>query len=322
MLAAVASLGAHAETAPAPIVIKFSHVVADDTPKGQAAEHFKASAEKLTKGRVRIEVYSNSSLFKGKDELEALQDGKVQMLAPSLATFGPIGVKEFEAFDLPYMFANRDALYRVTEGPIGKSMLAKLEPKGIIGLAYWDNGFKIMSSNKPLHAPADYSGQKMRIQASKVLDAQFRALGANPQEIGFAETYGALKNGVVDGTENSPSNMYTQKMNDVQKHLTITNHGYVGYAVVVNKKFWDGLPADIRASLLTALNEATAYEKIISQLDNDRSMDAIRKTGKTTIYTPTAAEDAAFHKALAPVQQQMEARIGKDLIGAIAKVAK
>ena len=179
-----------------PIVIKFSHVVAIDTPKGQAAEHFKLAAEKLTKGRVRVEVYANSSLFKSKDELEALQAGNVQMLAPSLATFGPFGVKEFEVFDLPYMFPTREALTRVTDGPIGKGLLAKLEPKGIVGLGYWDNGFKIMSANKPLHTPADYKGEKMRIQTSKVLDAQMRALGASPLEVGFAETYQALKTGV------------------------------------------------------------------------------------------------------------------------------
>jgi C4-dicarboxylate-binding protein DctP len=322
-LAAAASFSAVAQTAaPGPIVIKFSHVVAQDTPKGQAAERFKAAAERLTKGRVKVEVYPNSQLYKDKEEMEALQLGAVQMLAPSLAKFGPLGVKEFEAFDLPYIFPNKQALYNVTEGPIGKSLMAKLEPKGITGLAFWDNGFKIMSANKPLHTPADFKGQKMRIQSSKVLDAQMRALGANPQVLAFSEVYQALQTGVVDGTENPPSNMYTQKMHEVQKHVTVSYHGYLGYAVIVNKKFWDGLPADIRGQLEAAMKDATLYEKAIAQVDNDRSLEAIRKAGKTTIYTPTAAEQAEFRKVLGPVQQQMESRIGKDLIMSINKAAK
>ncbi|MDN4057982.1 TRAP transporter substrate-binding protein [Massilia sp. YIM B02769] len=305
--------------AQAPIVIKFSHVVATDTPKGQAAERFKEQAEKLTKGRVKVEVYPNSQLYKDKEELEALQLGAVQMLAPSLAKFGPLGVKEFEAFDLPYIFPSKAALYAVTEGPIGKGLLKKLEPKGITGLAYWDNGFKIMSANKPLHAPGDFRGLKMRIQSSKVLDAQMRALGANPQVLAFSEVYQALQTGVVDGTENPPSNMYTQKMHEVQKHLTVSNHGYLGYAVIVNKKFWDGLPAAVRAQLEQAMRDATTFEKAIAQRDNDLALEAIRKAGKTTIYNLTPQEQAAWRTALQPVQRQMESRIGKDLIQSITR---
>ncbi|TFW28776.1 TRAP transporter substrate-binding protein [Massilia horti] len=317
-LAAAVSFNAYAE---APIVIKFSHVVATDTPKGQAADRFKELAEKYTKGRVKVEVYPNSQLYKDKEELEALQLGAVQMLAPSLAKFGPLGVKEFEAFDLPYIFPTKQALYAVTEGPIGKSLLQKLEPKGITGLAYWDNGFKIMSANKPLHTPADFRGLKMRIQSSKVLDAQMRALGANPQVLAFSEVYQALQTGVVDGTENPPSNMYTQKMHEVQKHLTVSNHGYLGYAVIVNKKFWDGLPTDVRGQLEQAMREATTYEKAIAQRDNDLAMDAIKKAGTTTIYNLTAQEQAEWRKTLAPVQKAMEGRIGKDLITSINKTA-
>jgi C4-dicarboxylate-binding protein DctP len=307
--------------AQAPIVIKFSHVVATDTPKGQAAERFKQLAEKNTNGRVKVEVYPNSQLYKDKEEMEALQLGAVQMLAPSLAKFGPLGVKEFEVFDLPYIFPSKTALYNVTEGPIGKGLLKKLEPKGITGLAYWDNGFKIMSANKPLHTVADFKGQKMRIQSSKVLDAQMRALGANPQVLAFSEVYQALQTGVVDGTENPPSNMYTQKMHEVQKHLTTSNHGYLGYAVIVNKKFWDGLPADIRGQLEAAMRDATTYEKAIAQRDNDMALEAIKKAGKTTIYNLSAAEQAEWRKAMLPVHKQMEDRIGKDLIGAINKEA-
>ena len=303
--------------AQAPIVIKFSHVVAPDTPKGQAAERFKQLAEKATKGRVRVEVHPNSQLYKDKEELEALQLGAVQMLAPSLAKFGPLGVKEFEVFDLPYIFPNKTALYNVTEGPIGKGLLKKLESKGITGLAYWDNGFKVMSANRPLRVPADFKGLKMRIQASKVLDAQMRALGANPQVLAFSEVQQALQTGVVDGTENPPSNMYTQKMHEVQKHLTTSNHGYLGYAVIVNKKFWDGLPSDVRAALERAMKETTTYEKAIAQRDNDMALEAIRKAGSTQIYNLSALEQAAWRRALMPVQKQMEERIGKELVQSI-----
>jgi C4-dicarboxylate-binding protein DctP len=317
-LTAAMSFNAYAQ---APIVIKFSHVVATDTPKGQAADRFKQLAEKYTNGRVKIEVYPNSQLYKDKEELEALQLGAVQMLAPSLAKFGPLGVKEFEAFDLPYIFPSKTALYNVTEGEIGKGLLKKLEPKGITGLAYWDNGFKVMSANKPLHTPADFKGLKMRIQSSKVLDAQMRALGANPQVLAFSEVYQALQTGVVDGTENPPSNMYTQKMHEVQKYVTVSNHGYLGYAVIVNKKFWDGLPTDIRAQLDKAMKEATTFEKAIAQRDNDLALEAIKKAGKTDIYTLSVKEQADWRKALLPVQKEMEGRIGKDLIQAINKEA-
>jgi C4-dicarboxylate-binding protein DctP len=318
-VAFAAATSFNAAWAQAPIVIKFSHVVATDTPKGKAAERFKELAEKMTKGRVKVEVYPNSQLYKDKEEMEALQLGAVQMLAPSLAKFGPLGVKEFEVFDLPYIFPNKASLYAVTEGPIGKGLLQKLEPKGITGLAYWDNGFKDMSANKPLHAPADFRGLKLRIQSSKVLDAQMRTLGANPQVLAFSEVYQALQTGVVDGTENPPSNMYTQKMHEVQKNMTISNHGYLGYAVIVNKKFWDGLPTDIRAQLEQAMRDATTYEKAIAQRDNDEALAAIKKSGKTDIYELNAKEQVEWRKALMPVHKQMESRIGKDLIQAIYK---
>jgi C4-dicarboxylate-binding protein DctP len=302
-----------------PIVIKFSHVVAVDTPKGKGAERFKQLAEERTKGRVKVEVYPNSSLFKDGEEMEALQLGSVQMLAPSLAKFGPLGVRDFEVFDLPYMFDSYDELHKITEGQVGKNLFKKLEGKGIIGLAYWDNGFKDMSANKPLRAPADYKGIKMRIQSSKVLGDQMKALGAIPQVMAFSEVYQALQTGVVDGTENPPSNFYTQKMHEVQKYLSLTNHGYLGYAVIVNKKFWDGLPADIRAALDGALKDATKYANDIAKKENDDAIEAVKKSGKTEIITLTTAEKAALKKALVPVHKENESRIGKAVIEEVYK---
>jgi C4-dicarboxylate-binding protein DctP len=302
-----------------PIVIKFSHVVALDTPKGKAAEYFKKLAEERTKGRVKIEVYPNSSLFKDGEEMEALQLGSVQMLAPSLAKFGPLGAREFEVFDLPYIFDDYDDLHKVTQGQVGANLFKKLDSKGIVGLAYWDNGFKVMSANKPIRSVADYKGLKMRIQSSKVLGDEMKALGAIPQVMAFSEVYQALQTGVVDGTENPPSNFYTQKMQEVQKYLALTNHGYLGYAVIANKKFWDGLPADIRTTLEGAMKDATKYANDIAKKENDDSIEAVRKTGKTEILTLTADQKEGLKKALVTVHKENESRIGKDIIAEVYK---
>ena len=302
-----------------PLVIKFSHVVANDTPKGKAADFFAKKAAELTKGKVKVEVYANSTLYKDKEEMEALQIGAVQMLAPSLAKFGPLGVKEFEVFDLPFIFDNYDELHKVTQGPVGAQLMSKLEAKGIKGLAFWDNGFKSFSANKPLKAPEDFKGLKMRIQSSKVLESQMRAVGALPQVMAFSEVYQALQTGVVDGTENPHSNLYTQKMHEVQKHMTLTEHGYLGYAVITNKKFWDGLPADVRGQLEQAMKEATDYANKIAKEENDGALEKVRASGKTEIYKPTAAERLALKKAMVKVHKEMESRIGKDTIQAFYK---
>jgi C4-dicarboxylate-binding protein DctP len=315
----VGPLWANAETAP--IVIKFSHVVAVDTPKGKAADKFRELAASYTKNRVKVEVYPNSQLYKDKEELEALQMGAVQMLAPSLAKFGPLGAKEFEAFDLPYLFSDYDSLHTVTQGPVGQALLRKLEPKGIIGLAYWDNGFKQMSANKPLREPADFQGLKLRIQSSKVLDAQMRAMGAMPQTMAFSEVYQALQTGVVDGTENPPSNFYTQKMHEVQKYLTLSNHGYLGYAVIVNKDFWMGLPEEMRLQLEKAMVEATAYANLIAKQENDQAVEAVRASGKTELLNLTPAQRRAWQQKMVVVHTQMEDRIGKELIAELHRVA-
>ena len=297
-----------------PISIKFSHVVAQDTPKGLAAEFFKKRAEELTQGKVKVEVYPNSQLYKDKEEMEALQLGAVQMLAPSLAKFGPLGVKEFEVFDLPFIFNDYDDLHKVTKGPAGKALLDKLAPKGILGLAYWDNGFKSFSANSPIKTPADLKGKKLRIQNSKVLEEQMRTIKAIPQMLAFSEVYQALQTGVVDGTENPISNFYTQKMHEVQKYMTITDHGYLGYAVIVNKKFWDGLPADIRTQLETALVEATDYANTIAMDMNKKDLESVKASGKTAVTTLTPEERAAFKTAMVPVHDKMASRIGKETI--------
>ncbi|QDF98005.1 C4-dicarboxylate ABC transporter [Azoarcus sp. DD4] len=302
-----------------PIVIKFAHVAAADTPKGRAAEYFKKVAEERTKGRVKVEIYANSTLYKDKEELEALQMGSVHMLAPVAGKFGPAGVKEFEVFDLPYIFPNDAALHRVTQGPIGASLLKKLEPRGFIGLSYWDAGFRVLSSNKPIRTPDQAKGQKIRINSSKVNQSIMRSIGALPQTMAFSEVYQALQTGVVDGADGNLSNLYTQKQYEVQKHLTLTNHTYSGYVVVANKPFWDRLPADVRAELEGAVKEATEFNRKVALEDDAKSLAAIKASGKTEVHEPTADEKDAWMKAMMPVQEEMASRVGRDLIDAIRK---
>ena len=326
LICAAASIAALALAGPAsaqsPIIIKFSHVVATDTPKGKASEKFKELAEKYTGGKVKVEIYPNSTLYKDKEELEALQLGSVQMLAPSNSKFGPLGIREFEVFDLPYILPDLKTLRKVTEGPLGTRLLKLLEPKGITGLAYWDNGFKQMSANKKLVAPADYQGVKFRIQSSRVLQAQFKALSSLPQVMAFGEVYQALQTGVVDGQENTWSNIYTQKMHEVQKYITETNHGYIGYVVVVNKKFWDGLPADIREQLSKAMKEATDFNNTQSQKENDDALAEIKKSGKSEIIKLTPEQDEAMRKAMEPVYKDAASRVGQPLIDEFLKESK
>ena len=317
--AAALAFAATSALAQQPIVIKFSHVVAVNTPKGKGADYFKKIVEERTGGKVKVEVYPNSALFKDGEEMEALQLGSVQMLAPSVSKFGPLGAREFEVFDLPFIFDSYDDLLKVTDGPVGKGLFKKLESKGIVGLAYWFNGFKDMSANKPLRKPEDMKGLKMRIQSSKVLGDQMKALGALPQVMAFSEVYQAMQTGVVDGSENPPSNFYTQKMHEVQKYLTLTDHGVIEYALIANKKFWDALPADIRATLDGAVKDATKFTNDIAKKENDDALAAVKASGKTEVITLSPAEKAAWKTAVLPVHKENESRVGKDTIALVYK---
>src|SRR5947207_2710189 len=284
IMAAAFISSAEAALAQAPIVIKFSHVVAPDTPKGKGALKFKELAETYTGGRVSVEVYPNSSLYKDKEEIEALQLGSVQMLAPATAKFAPLGVKEFEALDLPWLFKDEATYDKAMKGPVGKWLFQKLEAKSITGLAYWDNGFRMTSANRPLLMPADYQGLKVRISGSKVADRYFRDIGSIPQIMAFSEVYQALQTGVVDACENTPSNYLTQKFYEVQKDITVSYHAHLQYAVIVNSKFWNGLPPDIRGQLEKAMNDATDYTNSIARKENEDALAEIKKSGKTTLH--------------------------------------
>jgi C4-dicarboxylate-binding protein DctP len=305
--------------AQSPIIIKFSHVVANDTPKGKGALKFKELAEKYTNGKVKVEVYPNSSLYKDKEEIEALQLGSVQMLAPSTAKFAPLGVKEFEALDLPWLFKD-DATYAAAmKGNVGKWLFKKLEAKGILGLGYWDNGFHMVSSNRPLLKPTDFQGLKVRISGSKIADQYFRILGSIPQIMAFSEVYHALQTGVVDGCENTASNYLTQKFDEVQKHITVSYHAHLQYAVIVNQKFWSGLPADVRTQLEKAMDEATDYTNSIARKENEDALAEIKKKGSAELHYLTDAQKKEWQDAMRPTYAWAKGRVGQEVLDLISK---
>ncbi|NLD69818.1 MAG: TRAP transporter substrate-binding protein [Limnobacter sp.] len=305
-----------AAQAQAPITIKFSHVVAEATPKGQGALKFKEAAERLLPGKVQVQVFPSSSLFGDAKELEALLLGDVQLIAPSLSKFDRY-TKKVQLFDLPFLFDDLDAVDRFQQGPEGKSLLDSMQKRGLQGLAYWHNGMKQLSTNRDkLERPEDVKGLKFRIQASDVLEAQFRALGANPQKMAFAEVYQALQTGVVDGQENTWSNIYSQKFHEVQKTIANTNHGVIDYMVVTNAKWWNGLPEDIRSGLQKALDEATAHANKLAEELNERDRKLIAEAGRAKIQTLTKEDIAEWRKAMEPVWKKFERDIGQDLIQA------
>lgn len=301
-----------------PIVIKFSHVVASDTPKGKGADLFKKLAEEKFPGRVKVETYPNSSLYGDGKEMEALLTGNVQMLAPSLAKFSKYQ-KKIQIFDLPFLFDDIAAVEKFQNSDKGKELLNSMRDKGIIGLAYWNNDVKHMSANKPLRKPSDARGLKFRVQASDVLDAQFKRLTAIPRKMAFAEVYQGLQSGVVDGTENPYSNVYSQKMHEVQKYITETGHAPLGYMVITSDKFWSGLPDDIRKGLEEILADVTVKVNQEAQALNQREKDRIIKAGTTEILTLTDAEKDEWRKAMVPVWKKFEGEIGTDLIEAAQK---
>jgi len=307
--------------AQAPIVIKFSHVVSPDAPKGKASLYFKQLAEKYTNGRVQIEVYPNSSLYKDKEELEALQLGSVQLLAPSISKFSPLGVKEFDVFDLPFLMSDDSHARQMMASPMMDELNKKLEAKGVSPLAYWDNGAIVYTANRALIWPDDFRGLKMRIQGGKVYDAVTRELGALPQILPFSAVYQALQTGVVDGEDNVPSNILTQKFYEVQKHLTVSYHSRLTYALITNKTFWASLPPDVREGLDRAVKESTTFFNATAAKDNADALEKVKASGKTEVHYLSEAERKAWIAKLMPVHTEMQARFGKEFIERIYKAS-
>ena len=302
--------------AQSPMVVKFSHVVAEKTPKGQAAIKFKEVAEKKLPGKVNVQVFPSSQLFGDAKELEALLLGDVQFIAPSLSKFDRY-TKKLQLFDLPFLFDDVGAVDRFQASAKGHALLESMKARSLLGLAYWHNGMKELSTSRDkLQRPEDVKGLKFRIQASDVLEAQFRALGANPQKMAFSEVYQALQTGVVDGQENTWSNIYSQKFFEVQKYISETNHGVIDYMLVTNTKFWDGLPKDIRATLDQIVKEVTDHNNKVADEFNARDRKRIQDSGKSEILKLTKDELGQWRKAMEPVYKQFEGQIGKDLIEA------
>ncbi len=316
------AFSANALAADKPIVIKFSHVVAANTPKGQGAQKFKEEAEKLLPGKVQVQVFPNSQLFGDGKELEALLLGDVQMIAPSLSKFDRY-TKKVQLFDLPFLFNDMDAVDRFQQSDKGKELLDAMKDRGLKGLAYWHNGMKQLSTNKAkLQRPEDAKGLKFRIQASDVLEAQFRAFGANPQKLAFSEVYQALQTGVVDGQENTWSNIYSQKFHEVQKTIAETNHGVIDYMVVTNAKWWDGLSEDVRAGLEKAMAEATKFANDKAAELNEQDKQRIVDAKKAQVVQLSEEDVAAWRTTMEPVWKKFEGDIGADLIQAAQEANK
>lgn len=320
LLGTIAAAVVASSAVAADYTLKFSHVVSANTPKGKAADFFEKRLEELSGGKIDVQVYPSSQLYKDNAVLKAIRLNSVQMAAPSFSKFGKI-VPNLALFDLPFLFKDIDHLHRVQDGVVGQALKDKVTAKGIIALNFWDNGFKQLSTNKePLLNPEDAKGQKFRIMSSKVLEAQFHAVGANPQMMPFSEVYSGLQQGVIDGQENTNSNIFTKKFHEVQKHMTITNHGYLGYLVVMSKKFWNSLPADLQANVTQAMNEATEKEREYAQELNDSQLAAIKayaeKTGKLKIYNLTAEQKEAWRNKVSKIYPEFysDKTIGKDLI--------
>jgi C4-dicarboxylate-binding protein DctP len=315
---AVAALAAFGPTsAQTPIVIQFSHVVTPDTAKGKAALRFKELAESRTGGKVRVEIFPNSQLYKDREELDALRLGAVQMIAPSLSKLASLSGGDFEVFDLPFLFKDRAAFRAVVDGPVGASLLKKLEPHGVKGLAFWDNGFKVFSANRPLQSVDDFKTQKIRIQASRVLVTQMKTLGAQASVLPLTSVYESLRSGQLDGQENTPTNIVTQRLHEVQTHLTVSNHGYLAYAVIVNKPFWDKLPSDVRITLEGAMRDASTYENSIAAAENSKALERIKTSGKLTVHTATPKELEQWRTTLLPVYKEAQGWISLETLTAL-----
>lgn len=304
----------------APIKIRFSHVVAPNTPKGQAADMFARLANERLKGRVEVQVFPNSQLYDDNKVLDALSTGSVEMAAPSTAKFTS-WVPQLQLFDLPFLFKNRDVLYATMDGEVGKKMFRMLGKKNMLGLTMWDKGFKQIGNSKhEIRTPADVAGLKYRTISSKVLEAQFKAVGGNPMVMPFSEVYSALEQGVIDGQENTWSNMYSKKMHEVQKYITETDHGYLGYTVVTNAQFWNFLPADVRSELEAIMKEVTAWIRVNAEKINQDAKASIIAAGTTKVTELTDAEKEGFRAAFKPVHDEFREVIGGDQIDAVYKL--
>ena len=297
------------------IVIKFSHVVAENTPKGQMANKFKELVEQRLPGKVKVEVFPNSQLFGDNKVLEAMLLGDVQLAAPSLSKFKRY-TKKLQLYDLPFLFNDMAAVERFQQGPEGQELLNSMQKKGLVGVGYLHNGMKQLSASDPLRVPADAKNLKFRIMSSDVIAAQFKAVDAVPLKKPFSEVFTLLQTRAIDGQENTWSNIYSKKFFEVQPYITESNHGVLDYMVVSSKEFWTGMPADIRTEVEKALKEAIALGNKVAGQKADEDKQRIIDSKRSQVLTLKPAERAQWVEVMKPVWRQFEGQIGKELIDA------
>lgn len=295
------------------IVIKFSHVVSEMTPKGMAARRFAELVHERTNGRVEVQVYPNSQLYMDGEEIDALLNNNVQIIAPATAKMTEY-FPELYLFDLPFLFEDYEDVHNFIDGETGQEMLNGLRKHNMVPLAMWDNGFKVMTSNKPLRTPEDFVGLRFRIMPSRVLDSQFVQLGARTLDLPFSDVYFALERGYVDAAENTPSNIYTKKFYRVQDYMTISNHGYLGYIILTNETFWSSLEEDTRTILAETMAEVTEWERQIAEEQNNKDLELIIQSGEIECYTLTDDEKQLWKEALQPLYEKYQAQIGPKLL--------
>ncbi len=307
----LASLVAHAE----PITIKFSHVVAENTPKGLMANKFKelVAADEALKDKVTVEVFPNSQLFDDDKVMEAMLLGDVQLAAPSLSKFQKYN-PQLLIYDLPFLFNNMAAVDKFQQSEDGQKLLTSMEDKGYIGLGYLHNGMKQLSANKPLKTPEDAKGLKFRIQSSDVLAAQFEAVGGVPVKKPFSEVFTLMQTKAIDGSENPWSNIYSKKFHEVQSDITESDHGVLDYMVITSAEFWNGLDEDVRTALKKDMDAAVAYGNDMSTKKSDEDKQAIIDSKRSTVYTLTPEERQKWVEAMKPVWEKFKDTIGADLI--------
>ncbi len=313
--------GCDKQSADAPILIKFPHVTAPATPKGQAADRFREVVEERLAGRVTVEVYPSGQLMSDDDSLDALAFGEVQMIAISLSKLDRL-TQKFQIFDLPFLFPDLQAVEKFQSSDHGQALLTSMVDRKILGLSFWHNGMKQFGAPVPMHTPAAAKGLKFRIMESDVLQAQILQIGGNPQKMAFGEVYQALQTGAVDAQENTWSNIYSSKFYEVQAYVTETNHGYLGYLLVVNPDFWNALPDDIRNELATIVQEVSAWANEQSVSINLAGKEKIVASGRTEVVKLTSEERASWQQAMRPVWEQFSDNIGADLIAAAEAYGK
>lgn len=301
------------------IVIKFSHVVAENTPKGLTVERFAELVKEKTNDKVEVQIFPNGILHSEQTEIPALINGEIQMIAPAYSYLSNL-IPQWAVLELPYLFSDQQDVDAAFQGKIGEMLFATLEESDMKGLAFWGSGFKQVTANRPLIMPEDFAGQRLRIIPSPVLDAQYRTLGAIPVGSSFTDLYSLLATGKVDGEENTISNVYTKRLYQVQKHMTVSNHNYLGYAVIVNKTFWNNLAPDIQQAVAEALQEATRFNNQLTVEMNERQFSELQKMGTMQIHMQTQEERDAWRQALQPVYDQFAPSIGEELMAEVEKL--